>query len=92
MIFSKVNHFNEHFFTHYQDVDLCMKLVNLEKRIIFTPRAVLIHHESVTRRNYYDLVDRYLLLDQWQHYIAAGDPFYNLNFDVARCDYGVKVS
>jgi len=90
--FQQVNHFNEHFFTHYQDVDLCMKLVNLEKRIIFTPRAVLIHHESVTRRNYYDLVDRYLLLDQWQHYIAAGDPFYNLNFDVARCDYGVKVS
>ncbi|MBD2035775.1 glycosyltransferase family 2 protein [Phormidium sp. FACHB-592] len=89
--FQAVNHFNEHFFTHYQDVDLCMKLVNLGKRIIFTPRAVLIHHESVTRRNYYDLVDRYLLLDQWQHYIEAGDPFYNLNFDVARCDYGVKV-
>jgi GT2 family glycosyltransferase len=89
--FHQVNHFNEHFFTHYQDVDLCMQLVNAGKRIIFTPRAVLIHHESVTRRSYYDLVDRYLLLDQWQHYIEAGDPFYNLNFDVARCDYGIKV-
>ncbi|XHX77939.1 MAG: glycosyltransferase [Stenomitos frigidus ULC029] len=90
--FHQANHFNEHFFTHYQDVDLCMQLINVGKRIIFTPRAVLIHHESVTRRNYYDLVDRYLLLDQWQHYIEAGDPFYNLNFDVARCDYGVKVN
>ena len=89
--FHQVNRFNEHFFTHYQDVDLCMQFVNVGKRIIFTPRAVLIHHESVTRHNYYDLVDRYLLLDQWQRYIEAGDPFYNLNFDVARCDYGVKV-
>jgi len=89
--FNQVKQFNEHFFTHYQDVDLCMRLVAAGKRIVFTPRAVLIHHESVTRRDYYDVVDRYLLLDQWQHYIEAGDPFYNLNFDVTRCDYGVRV-
>jgi O-antigen biosynthesis protein len=89
--FNQINCFNEHFFTHYQDVDLCMHLIQAGKRIIFTPRAVLMHHESVTRRDYYDVIDRYLLLDQWQTYIEKGDPFHNVNFDITRCDYKVKV-
>lgn len=89
--FHQVNHFNEHFFTHYQDVDLCIRLVEAGKRIVFTPRAALIHYESMTRGAYYDVVDRQLLLDQWQHYIEVGDPFYNSNFDITHCDYRVKV-
>ena len=89
--FNQINGFNEHFFTHYQDVDLCMHLIKAGKRIIFTPRAVLMHHESVTRRDYYDVIDRYLLLDQWQSYIEKGDPFHNKNFDITCYDYKVKV-
>ncbi|MBE7386046.1 MAG: glycosyltransferase [Leptolyngbya sp. SIO1E4] len=88
--FSQVEGFNEHYFHHYQDVDLCLKLLKLGKRNIFTPGATLIHHESVTRKDYYDLVDRYLLLDQWQDYIDAGDPYYNPNFVLERCDYTAK--
>jgi len=89
--FEQINCFNDHFFTHYQDVDLCMQLIKTGKRIIFTPRAVLFHHESATRRDYYDVLDRQLLLDQWQGYIEDGDPFYNRNFNIAHCDYRVKV-
>lgn len=85
--FQAVGGFSEHYFHHYQDIDLCMKLVHLGKRNIFVPKATLIHYESVTRKEYYDLVDRYLLLDQWQDYIESGDPFYNPGFALDRFDY-----
>jgi GT2 family glycosyltransferase len=81
--------FNEHFATHYQDVDLCLRFLRAGRRNIFTPRAVLHHFESVTRSSRYDLLDRMLLLDLWQDRIEAGDPFYNANFDLSRTDYAV---
>ncbi|MDQ2840818.1 MAG: glycosyltransferase family 2 protein [Acidobacteriota bacterium] len=85
--FDDLGGFNEHYFTAYQDVDLCLKLRAQGKRIIFTPRARLIHHESISRGKYYDLVDRNLLLDFWEPLIRAGDPYYNPNLDVQTCDY-----
>ncbi len=33
--------FNEHYFTAYQDVDLCLRFRTLGKRNIYTPGAVL---------------------------------------------------
>jgi GT2 family glycosyltransferase len=90
--FQAVGGFSEHYFHHYQDADLCLKLVRLGKRNIVVPRATLIHHESVTRKEYYDLVDRYLLLDQWQDYIESGDPFYNSGFALDRFDYTIKAA
>lgn len=89
--FKQIDGFNEHYFHHYQDVDLCFKLLELGKRNVFTPRAVLIHHESATRKSYYDLLDRYLLLDQWEDAITCGDPYFNPNFTLDRCDYTVRV-
>ncbi len=88
-LFDELGGFNEHFFTAFQDVDLCLKIRERGKRIIFTPRARLIHHESVSRGKYYDLVDHNLLLDCWEPLIKAGDPYYNPNFDVHACDYSV---
>lgn len=79
--------FSEHYQTHYQDVDLCLKMRAAGKRIIFTPRAQLLHHESKTRKAYYDWVDRILLLDSWQDEFERGDPYYNQNFDPAKTDY-----
>jgi GT2 family glycosyltransferase len=82
--------FNEHYFTAYQDVDLCLKLRTLGKRNIYTPGAILYHHESATRGGYYDLVDRNLLLDLWEPTIERGDPYYNPNFNVQACDYSLR--
>jgi GT2 family glycosyltransferase len=90
--FRAVGGFNEHYFTHYQDVDLCLKLAQLSLRNIYTPSAKLIHHESVSRKEYYDLVDRNLLLDQWQADIEQGDAFYNPNFDIRAYNYTLRVS
>ena len=86
-LFHELGGFNEHFFTAYQDVDLCLRLRARGLRLIYTPRALVVHHESVSRRKYYDMIDRTLLLDQWESIIAGGDPYYNPNLNLERGDY-----
>jgi GT2 family glycosyltransferase len=86
-LFTEVGGFNEHFFTAYQDVDLCLRLRARGLRIISTPQALLFHHESTSRQNYYDMIDRMLLLDLWEAAIDRGDPYYNRNLDLERGDY-----
>jgi GT2 family glycosyltransferase len=86
-LFEEIGGFNEHFFTAYQDVDLCLRLRARGLRVISTPQALLLHHESLSRQSYYDMIDRMLLLDQWQDVIERGDPYYNPNLDLERGDY-----
>ncbi len=73
--------FREEFRTIYQDLDLCLRLRSEGKRVLFTPRARLYHHESVSRGREYDSLDRALILDFWGKSIAAGDPYFNCNLD-----------
>ena len=61
--------------THYQDVDFCLRLLAQGRKILYTPRATLMHYESATRGTSYDAVDRALFLDVWQDTIAKGDPY-----------------
>lgn len=82
----------EYYATHYQDVDLCLRVISKGKRILCVPQVELIHHESISRRSYYDLVDRALLLDSWGDLIAAGDPYYNRNFSLVHTDYSLRIS
>ena len=91
-LFDEVGGFNPHFFTAYQDVDLCLRLRDRGLRIIATPRALLFHHESVSRQNFYDMIDRMLLLDLWESAIERGDPYYNRNLDLDRGDYSRRLA
>jgi GT2 family glycosyltransferase len=86
-LFLELGGFDEHFGTHYQDVDLCLRLGHLGRRILFTPRAVLRHYESATRGVYYDQLDRALLLDAWGDTIARGDPYYSPMLSLSGADY-----
>jgi GT2 family glycosyltransferase len=92
-IFDDIGGFNPHFFTAYQDVDLCLRLRARGLRVICTPRALLLHHEFVSRPSYYyDIIDRMLLLDQWEEFIGRGDPYYNPNLDLERGDYSRRLA
>lgn len=86
-LFLELGGFNPHFFTAYQDLDLCLRIRAHGLRIICTPQARLLHQEYTSRRSYYDMVDRMLLLDQWEEVIERGDPYYNRNLDLERGDY-----
>ena len=64
-----------------------MRLRERGLRLICTPQAMAVHHESMSRRDHYDMIDRTLLLDQWESVIERGDPYYNPNLDLERGDY-----
>lgn len=88
-LFEEIGGFNDHFFTAYQDVDLCLRLQARGLRIIYTPQAKVVHHEWTSRKTYYDMVDRMLLLDQWEEIIQRGDRYYNPHLDLERGDYSI---
>ena len=73
--YDEVGGLSEFYATHYQDVDICLRLRLSGKRILYTPRTRLLHHESATRGPRYDAIDRALLIDSWGDVIGAGDPY-----------------
>lgn len=91
-LFQELGGFNEHFFTAYQDVDLCLRLREQGLRLICTPQVLVVHHESVSRKDYYDMIDRTLLLDRWERVIERGDPYYNPNLNLERGDYSRRTA
>lgn len=46
-LFEKVNGFDEEYKNGLEDVDLCLKIGKLGKKIIYTPKSVITHFESV---------------------------------------------
>ena len=48
-LLEQVNGFDEQLSLEYNDVDLCLRLGLLGYRIVCTPHAELIHHESISR-------------------------------------------
>jgi GT2 family glycosyltransferase len=77
----------EYYESHYQDVDLCLRLLANGKHNLYVSHAVLIHYEGSTRGKFYDHMDRALLLDTWEDLIAKGDSFYNPNFTLANSGF-----
>ncbi len=89
-LYHELDGLDVHFATHYQDVDFCLRLRRKGSRNLYTPRSVLIHHESASRGAHYDHLDRALLLDRWADTIARGDPYYNPWLSLAGSDYRVR--
>ena len=45
-IFQNIDGFDENFWNGYEDVDLCLKIQKLEKKLVYEPKSQLIHLES----------------------------------------------
>jgi O-antigen biosynthesis protein len=89
-VLDRVGGWNELYATHYQDVDLCLRLGHAGLRCLFTPDVRLVHHESPTRGDRYDFLDRLLLVDTWRDVLAAGDPAYPAACSLERLDYSPR--
>lgn len=83
-VFDSVGGFDENIRVGYNDTDLCLKMHSQGYKILFTPYARLVHHESASRGRvpaHYDPhpEDSILFVQRWAQLIQAGDPFYNRN-------------
>jgi len=89
--FKKLGGFDENFIVGFGDTDLCLRAIAEGYRNIFTPYAVLYHHESSTRGQSPDKDphpgDTFIFQHRWRTYIEYGDPYYNPNLPIDSWEY-----
>lgn len=65
-VFQQVGGFDEvQFPIGFSDADLCLKLIRAGYKIIYTPFAELIHHESVSRKTQEESYEKFTLLSRY---------------------------
>jgi GT2 family glycosyltransferase len=92
-VFRQVGGFDEtQFAVAFNDVDLCLKMGAYGYRVLYTPHAVLYHHESLSKTSR-DLIPRpaevAAMKLKWEKVIAH-DPYYSPNLTRADEDYSLR--
>ena len=93
-LFSQVGGFDEeNLAVAFNDVDLCLKLRELNYRIVWTPFAELYHHESISRgedvfeaTNKRFIKENQFMEKKWQKWIE-NDPAYSPNLTLSAEDF-----
>lgn len=75
--------------TCFQDVDLCLKMLDKGCRIVYTPFAKLFHYESFSKKAVADLPELKYMKQRWASYIDD-DPYYNPNLTRCAEDYSLR--
>ncbi len=92
-VFQQAGGFDESdFAVAFNDVDLCLKIGALGWRVLYTPHALLYHHEAFSKsskdlRPHPEEVTR--MRYKWERLIAA-DPYYSPNLTRNDEDYSLK--
>ncbi|MCE9672708.1 glycosyltransferase [Myxococcus stipitatus] len=91
-VFESLKGFDERFQVCGSDVDIGLRLNQRGLRVVYTPHARLIHHESASRR-----ADAVPESDYWWSYVAyrpylgpRGDPFFNPNLSLLGTDCSLR--
>jgi GT2 family glycosyltransferase len=92
-VFWQADGFDEkQFAVAFNDVDLCLKLGSLGYRTLYTPHAVLYHHESLSKTSK-DLIPHpeevAAMRFKWEQVITH-DPFYSPNLTRNDEDYSIR--
>ncbi|MDO4616796.1 MAG: glycosyltransferase family 2 protein [Lachnospiraceae bacterium] len=86
-VYEAAGGFDERFKVAFNDVDLCMKIRSLDKKIVFTPYAELYHYESKSRGREEETSSKMkrfqsevrLFKEKWPEILKNGDPYYSVN-------------
>lgn len=94
--FDHVGGFETSYRVAYNDIDLCMKIRENGRLIVWTPHAELYHHEALSRG--YDSNtamlerlkrEREMFMLRWRVILQSGDPYYNPNLALDRGYYSL---
>ena len=97
-LYDEIGGLDEGFAVSLNDVDFCLKLRHKGLLNVWTPFAELYHFESISRglddngekaQRYNKESERFREI--WKEDLAAGDPYYNVNFSLDRSDYSLKI-
>jgi O-antigen biosynthesis protein len=90
-VFEKLEGYDTKFLVCGSDVEICLRMIKSGLRVVYTPHATLVHHESATRKN-----DSIPENDFWRSYVAYrpwlhnGDNFYNPNLSLEVADGSLR--
>lgn len=102
-VFEEVGGFEERLSHAFNDVDLCLKIMEKGYLIVFTPYAELYHYDSASGASKgHEAVptqegkerfasEKAFMLNKWKDVIAAGDPYYNPNLTLDKWDFSIKL-
>jgi len=93
--FALCNGFDEGFAVQFNDIDLCLKALDVGLLNVFTPYAQLYHYESKSRplddssatqiASYYRARDAFYT--KWKPLLEGHDPYYNRNLHICLSEY-----
>ena len=90
-VFDSLGGYDTRFTLCGSDVEICLRMNARGLRVVYTPHAVLTHHESATRAS--DAIPEH---DFWRSFVAyrpwlkAGDPYYNQNLSLDTADGALR--
>ncbi|HEY6474868.1 MAG TPA: glycosyltransferase family 2 protein, partial [Acidimicrobiales bacterium] len=76
-VFAELGGFDEDLGVDLNDVDYCLRAAQRGYRVIYEPRAELIHHESPSRGTAGGTGDIVNFVERWAEYIDGRDPYLN---------------
>lgn len=82
VVFDRLGGFDETFSVGGNDVDYCLRARLAGYLTVYTPYAVLMHHEGVTRGKGFPPKNHYYFVRKWKEAIRRGDPYYNPNLSL----------
>jgi GT2 family glycosyltransferase len=91
--FDEVSGFDEAIAVGFGDVDLCLRVAQKGYRVLFSPYAKLIHHESYTRGTSTGdphPADSALFRYKWRDLLQAGDPYHNPGLSLNNTNWTIK--
>jgi O-antigen biosynthesis protein len=77
-VYSELGGYDERYQLVFSDVDFCLRALP-HYRVVYTPFALLRHHERQSRGHYEPLEDIVLAMERLDPYLKSGDPYYNPN-------------
>ncbi|HEY3790050.1 MAG TPA: glycosyltransferase family 2 protein, partial [Urbifossiella sp.] len=98
-VFESVGGFDEGFVLAFNDVDLCLSVLQAGYRVVWTPDAELYHLESKTR-GYEDTSEKQarfkreydLFHLKWSGFLKSGDPYFSPHFRLDRPDFALRAA
>ncbi len=76
---------------NYNDVDLCLRLRSLGYLIVYTPYALLYHHESATRSLVAEQSEPAYLASKWKRELMS-DRYYNPSLTLSSADFSIDTT
>jgi GT2 family glycosyltransferase len=88
-VLAQVGGMDESFAIDFNDIDLCLKVIESGYRIVYTPYCSLFHFEGASaKRVTQNSEERRRFVTRWARYME-NDPHFNPNFSKSRFDFTV---